>query len=108
MSSLRKNSEKLIGDIDGMRISGYNLFLKDKNPDAGRKKSKKMVRLRKSVRRSRKPKMVLKCKVKSKSKSRKMRKSMKRRSKSKSRSRRRSKKDGGGKVTVPQPQAPRK
>ena len=61
-----------------------------------------MARLRKSVRRSRKPKMVLECKVKSKSRSL-MKKSMKiRRSKSKrrrskkrkSRSRRR-KADGG-------------
>ena len=89
-----------------------------------------MARLRKSVRRSRKPKMVLECKVKSKSRSL-MKKSMKRRSKSrrrrskkrKSRSRRRKskrdgcgdgcgdwdkKKDGGGKVTVPQPQQKRK
>jgi hypothetical protein len=46
-----------------------------------------MAKLRKSVRRSRKPKMVLECKVKSKSRSRKM-KSMRRR-KSKSRRRRR-------------------
>ena len=63
-----------------------------------------MARLRKSVRRSRKPKMVLECKVKSKSRSL-MKKSMKRRrskskrrrsKKRKSRSRRRSKKDGCG------------
>ena len=65
-----------------------------------------MARLRKSVRRSRKPKMVLECKIKSESSTNKMKKSMKsriskskkRRSKKrKSRSRRRkSKKDGCG------------